>query len=354
MSWPNLVFSADGGALAFLVPSFDPEKDEFFLPRMSVRLSAIEAGAVRQVPLSTSGLVAFALAPDGKTLASITEDRKKGKNVLTVWEIATGKPRSQSWALADPQDEFGPSLLAFAPDGRLLVSAIRGRTFQVWDPISTQEMAKFTGHEGPLHALAFAEDGRRVLTGSEDTTALSWDLTKVRESLSREPLKLSDEELQARWRHLLNTEGREVATALADLTQARAVNFIQKNLVIPKPDEERIARLIAELNDKSFKVRQAAAAELEKLGEDAEPALRRTLPKAPPLEVVRRAEAVLAVLALGKKGESLRQWRALELLERIGTAEARAALRQVAQSEADTLLRTEARRVLARLGVRDQ
>src|SRR5262249_41628217 len=154
--WPNLAFSADGGTLAFLVPSFDVKKETLSLQIIARVWEVATARTLSEIPLSTNQLVVFALAPDGKTLVSDTKDHQEQKYVLTVWEVATGKPRSQSWKLAAPQQDPGVAALAFSYDSRLLVSALRSQTCQVWDTVSGQELVRFKGHEDALHSVAFS------------------------------------------------------------------------------------------------------------------------------------------------------------------------------------------------------
>jgi hypothetical protein len=59
------------------------------------------------------------------------------------------------------------------------------------------------------------------------------------------------------------------------------------------PDEKKITRLIAQLDSDSFTLREQAAQELGRLGDLAEPALRRALADPPSLEVRSRLERLL-------------------------------------------------------------
>src|SRR5262249_27444761 len=63
------------------------------------------------------------------------------------------------------------------------------------------------------------------------------------------------------------------------------------------PGEAELARLVRELNDDSFEVRQRAEAELAKAGRWAKAVLRRAAAKPASAEVRRRAERLLAALA---------------------------------------------------------
>ena len=70
----------------------------------------------------------------------------------------------------------------------------------------------------------------------------------------------------------------------------------------------------------------------------------------PPLEVLRRLEELRAKTGgLTLHGESLRVFRALEVLERIGTAQARDVLQGIAGGAAEARLTREAQDCLRRL-----
>jgi hypothetical protein len=70
--------------------------------------------------------------------------------------------------------------------------------------------------------------------------------------------------------------------------------------------------LLADLESNEFAVRRKAVAELEKLGEQVEAALRQHLESKPPLEARRRVEALLDKLKpLPLSGEQLRMWRVI-------------------------------------------
>src|SRR5262249_37780219 len=91
-------------------------------------------------------------------------------------------------------------------------------------------------------------------------------------------------------------------------------------------DDKRIERWIADLDAGEFAAREKATKELRKLGELAEPALRKALASRPTLEMSRRLQGLLDDIAQHQwhpTPEILRQLRAIEVLERIDTPEAR-------------------------------
>jgi hypothetical protein len=119
---------------------------------------------------------------------------------------------------------------------------------------------------------------------------------------------------------------------------------------ISNTNAERIAQLITDLEAEQFADRQRAVRALEKLGELAEPALRKVLEGQPSPEVQRQAERLLSKLKeFVPAGEVLRGLRAIEVLERIGTADARRQLERLAGEAPSQRMRNEARMAVARL-----
>jgi hypothetical protein len=140
---------------------------------------------------------------------------------------------------------------------------------------------------------------------------------------------------------------------MIDSSQA-AIPFLEKHLrPIPAADQNRIVRMIGQLDDSRFPVRQQAAQELEKLGELASPALRRTLEAKPTAEVRRRAELLLDLAdARHLSPEGLRTLRAVEVLERVANPEARKVLQSLAGGAPGATVTQEAQSALKRLDKR--
>jgi hypothetical protein len=114
------------------------------------------------------------------------------------------------------------------------------------------------------------------------------------------------------------------------------------------PLGERARRLIANLDDERFAVREQATAELRKLGEVVEPELRRVLREKPSPEVRHRVEWLLEELETTLP-HSDSQW-AMEVLKAWGTPEARQVLEALAQGVPEAWRTKEAKAALERLG----
>jgi hypothetical protein len=112
-------------------------------------------------------------------------------------------------------------------------------------------------------------------------------------------------------------------------------------------------RLVMELGAEEFRVRQSAERALVGFGPRAEAALRSAVTKAESPEVRARAEVLLKALnPTGRRvsGERLRTTRAIEVLERIASPEARALLAKCAATDPEGLLALEAKNALIRVG----
>jgi hypothetical protein len=122
---------------------------------------------------------------------------------------------------------------------------------------------------------------------------------------------------------------------------------------IPGVKAERLARLVADLDDNDFMVRQKASEELAALGRQAEGALTKALEGNPSAEVKRRVTDLLAKLEGAPEGAEQRLLlRAVEALERVGTPGARRLLEWLAKEAPEAEVVREAKASSTRLGKR--
>src|SRR5262249_55666104 len=162
-----------------------------------------------------------------------------------------------------------------------LASGSMDGTVRLWDLPSGKELGRL-GKEVPqfagrgwVLAVAFSPDGRTLVSGGLDETAHVWDVSGI-VGRRRAPAERSPADLAADWRDLAGDAAAGYA-ALGRLVSSPgcAVAFLGKQLRSMEPvDTRRIERLIADLDDGRFQVRQQATRELEGMAERAAPALR--------------------------------------------------------------------------------
>lgn len=267
---------------------------------------------------------------------------------IRIWEAATGRARRLL-----PTDWVGQ--LAFSPDGRYLAAA-DSKGLRLWEWTTGQVVLKHKAHEqmrgsyGQSFAscLSFAPDGRSLATGHLDSTILIWNL--VPSSL---PPTAAD--LPRLWEELIATDAARAYAASWQLVEApkEAIRFLRERLRPVAPvSAETVRPLLAELDSDDFSKREAAAARLRKLEDRAAGYLNEALKARPSLEMRRRVEELLKRLEEPPSGEVLRALRAVAVLERIGTAEARQILKTLAQGMPEARVTREAKVSLERLAAR--
>ncbi|MGH7224735.1 MAG: WD40 repeat domain-containing protein, partial [Gemmataceae bacterium] len=238
--------------------------------------------------------------------------------------------------------------LAFSADGQVLASS-NGEIVHLWEVATSKLIHTFKGHQGQINSLVFSRDGRRLASASSDSTVLIW-------AVAGQPAKataLTEAKLRECWNALAGEDAARAHQAVWTLIRAprESVPFLKSRLHPAKlRSREQLDRWIQDLDADAFDVRQKAAAELEKLDELAEPALRRALANKPTLELRRRIEPMLAKLeAAIPSGDALRSLRAVRVLEHIDPAKARRLLRELAKGAEGASLTRAAQAALTRI-----
>jgi len=133
-----------------------------------------------------------------------------------------------------------------------------------------------------------------------------------------------------------------------------AVAFIKERIrPIPEVTAETVQKLVADLDDPVFATRKKAAEDLSKLGERAEPALRKALEGEPSTEMRKQIKAILSKARFPiYSGEPLRALRSVQVLERIGTPKAREVLEELAKGASGAKLTRDAKAAVERLNRR--
>jgi len=283
-------------------------------------------------------------SPDGKGLVLGTQD-------LALWEVATGRPRFRMKL----QDGDFPGQSVFSADGTLLAVGTHLGAVHVFGTASGEELGRLSGGQGRITAMDFAPDGARLLSSSIDTTTIVWDVKEWRDRARPAKEEVRAEQLDNLWKDLADADpvkGYRAVLALSGSPKL-AVPYLAERMPRVGPSTERIDLLIRDLDSDDFDTREKASTDLDALGVAALPALRRALDKTESAETRDRLTKLLqkhkdATIDLSE----VRLVRSLEVLERIGTPEAIAALEAVAKIDAKWRLSTDAKAALGRLARR--
>lgn len=299
-----------------------------------------------------------AFSADGRLVVggALRTEQKNGTTYqhadgLRVWEAATGK------VVARLTTESWVGQVAFPPDNRFIVTNDLDGV-RLWDlttgkVVRTRPMPEqvrgSTNSGSYASCLAFTPDGRRLATGHPDGTILLWDFALPRKD------SVAPADLAALWTELSGADAAKAWRAVWRLSESpkEAVPLLRGALKPVLPAAAEVTRpLIADLDSDTFAKRDAALKRLKELGPRAEAALRAVLKGNPSAEQRQRVEDVLALLAeLGKppSPEALRDQRAVSVLERAGTPEARQLLEEWAAGAESAPLTRAAKAALGRL-----
>ncbi len=294
---------------------------------------------------------ALAFSPDGRLL--VTSGRRSGDendNVLSLWEVASGKERGVLGGLP-----MAIHVAAFSPDGRTLALGGYHSVIRLYDVATCRERAILQGHTGSVYCLAFSRDGRYLVSGSEDTSLLVWDMASVLGPPAPPRVRPSVQEVETAWAALA-ADAEAAHKAIHTLASApeQSLPLLRQRLrPAPAIPAEMLKQWVKELDDARFPQRDLAGRQLEAAGAAAEPLLKQALAGQPSAELRQRVEQLLKKLQ-GPVGhpEMLRSLRAAEVLEHVGTADARALLKALAAGAPEARQTREAKAALQRLATR--
>jgi RNA polymerase sigma factor (sigma-70 family) len=231
---------------------------------------------IRELARPGGQISSLTLSPDGRFLASGVEQS------IRLWHVASGREVAQPMRHEAKARgaASGYVVVAFSPDGRLLVSGSGGDfsgrdpSVRVWELASCREVRKFDGHRAGVYAVAFFPDGHRIASASADATAIVWDIAQSHRTPERTPAVGAD--FERLWGDLAGTDAAGAYRAIWALAAApeRVVPFLADRLKPIASDDPAKDISLGPLAKGETLRRLRAIAVLEKIGG---PAVRRVL-----------------------------------------------------------------------------
>jgi WD40 repeat protein len=273
-------------------------------------------------------------APDGDTLFVCTM-REKSNYKYSLARQAVIKQFERP-----EQSDFYFYQIGFAlsPNGAMTATGANDGSIILHETATGQIRSVLRGHRQSVIALAFSPDGKKLYSGGPEQSVLVWDVSLP--ALGRSGAT-AGRDLHEVWEALGTASAKDALPLLADL-QSRpqeAASLIRDGLpVAPNRGneglKEKLDRIFRELDARDFATRRKASQELSSLGPTAWPDIRRRLDATESAEVRTRVSVYFAETRDGGESpETIREQRALELLENIGIPEAREVLTALAKGD---------------------
>jgi WD40 repeat protein len=117
---------------------------------------------------------ALAVSADGSKIAVATGRLKPESFALSVFDAKNGKK------LADlPGDMAGTRDIAFAPDGKRLVSCGEGGIVRIWDIDAAKEVLHYPPCRGVVESVAVSPNGDYLAAAGDDGAIRLWELPEA-------------------------------------------------------------------------------------------------------------------------------------------------------------------------------
>jgi WD40 repeat protein len=282
---------------------------------------------------------------DGNRMVSIGTEPSGGimrSTKIHVWDMTTGETLRAF--LIDPDDHIGAA--ALSADGRMLATRLNYGNLRLFELATGQERHNFKGHASLIQAVDFSSDGWYLGAASTDAPIYIWDVYG-KEARRGVQVPLAQANRARLWQQL-TADTAPAFQAVCELIARpnEAVPLLQDGWKrLPRTTPKQIQQWVQDLDSNQFTVRKNAAAELERFAFGHEELLRKSLQDAGSLEVRQRLELILQRL----DPQRLRLGRMLEVLEWLGTPQARQFLQTLVAQTEDPALSREAAASLKRL-----
>jgi RNA polymerase sigma factor (sigma-70 family) len=295
------------------------------------------------------GIQALGFSPAGDLVVSAGHPA----GGLKLLDVFTGKTRQ---VLVEPRlaKHYHLRNAVFSPDGAMLAAESQGDVLEIWETISGKLRHRFVGHRSYQTTLAFSPDGCKLATGNRDKTILVWDVFGLFTPAGANEQPPAPTTLAAWWDALKDASAQRAGLAMGWLMRHPDVGvpFLKQRLLARQyPEAAQQKQWLADLDSVQFSKREVATKELSKKLASVYPLLKEALAANPSLEKRQRVEALILKVEMEPISEdNLRDLRAMEVLEHIGSKAARQVIGAIAEGNYHPCLAAAARAAGTRLG----
>lgn len=375
---PTLALKDAAGAKTVAV-SADGKRIAWALDGGKVVVSSAGGAARRELPITTTSILALNFNPNGERLGVLGREP-----FLRVWDV-TGDEAREMWKGRVQRGIKGA--VAFSPDGKLMTAASTGQLL-VFDATDGKDEIRSPlfqceryADNGPVHQAVFSSDSKLLIVGSSGMYGRVevWELATrglartfstgyggtSRLCLFPDGLKAASagaEEAVTVWDMTFRVgkptlKPSELLAAVGDLSDLRAnVGIPAVRLLASAGDagaaqlalalkdslanDKKLKEYVADLGSETFRIREIASGELVAQGVRALPAVQAAVQSDDP-EIRSRAREVMGRLNAkgfyppdnGLIADRMRLFRAVQALEMIGTPAAKKVLTDIAATD---------------------
>lgn len=250
--------------------------------------------------------------------------------------------------------------LAISPDGRYLVLNSWEHPLQIRE-LTTGKIIWTSPTHWTVSHVRFSPDGQYLVCGLANghiellREPMLWMKAWNATTLERTPRELNED-----WQLLASDNANTAFQAMGRLTRAskQTVEFLRQQSLFMNFQgtfQEQCKQWIRDLGHRRYPEREFAMRKLKEAGYFAEHALRNAKKQFKDLEVLLRVSRLLASIDLqGKTQMQLQFLRAIEVLERIGTKQAKELLNRLAKENSSDWISQEAMLSVNRLTKRER